>query len=75
MLGKNPNPVQNVITCAQKKDVELHIIEGLHSHDPGHEINNIASKQKTTLDPAMPVALHTLYEIEMNQYTINVDQT
>ena len=30
---------------AQKKDAELHIIEGLHSHDPGPEINNIANKQ------------------------------
>ena len=30
---------------AQKKDVELHIIKGLHSHDSGYEINNINNKQ------------------------------
>ena len=45
VLGKNPTSVQNAITLAQKKDVELCIIEGLHNHDPGHEINNIYNKQ------------------------------
>ena len=30
---------------------------------------------KTTLDPAMLVAACTLYEIVMNQYAINADQT
>ena len=44
VLGKNPTSVQNAITLAQKKNMELCIIESLHSHDPGHEINNIASK-------------------------------
>ena len=29
---------------AQKKDAELRIIEGLHYHDSGHEINNIYPK-------------------------------
>ena len=37
--------VQNAIMLAQKKDAELCIMEGLHSHHTGHEINNIASKQ------------------------------
>ena len=45
MLGKNPTSVQNAITLAQKKDTELCIIEGLHSHDSGHEINNRTTKQ------------------------------
>ena len=45
MLGKNPTSVQNAMMLAQKKDTELHIIERLHSHDAGHKINNIASKQ------------------------------
>ena len=43
MLGKNPSSVQNAITLAQKKDAELHIIEGLHNHDPEHEINHISN--------------------------------
>ena len=30
----------------QKKDKELHIIEGLHNYDPGHKVNNIYNKQK-----------------------------
>ena len=30
---------------------------------------------KTALDPAMLVVAHTLYEIAMNQCTINADQT
>ena len=41
VLGKNPTSVQNTITLAQKKDVELCIIEGLHSHNSYHEINSI----------------------------------
>ena len=41
LLGKNPTSVQNAIILAQKKDAELKIIGGLHSHDSGHEINNI----------------------------------
>ena len=45
ILGKNSTSVQNVITLAQKNDAELHIIEGLPSHDSGHEINNITNKQ------------------------------
>ena len=44
ILGKNPTSVQNAITLAQKKDVELRIIEGLHNHDSGHKINNIYTK-------------------------------
>ena len=44
MLGKNPTSVQNAITLAQKKDVKLCIMEGLHNHDPGQEINNIYNK-------------------------------
>ena len=44
VLSKNPNSVQNAITLAQKKGVELCIIEGLHSHDSDHEINNITNK-------------------------------
>ena len=31
-------------TLAQKKDPELRIIEGLHNHNSGHEINNIYPK-------------------------------
>ena len=45
VLGKNHTSVQNAITLAQKKEVELHIIEDLHNHDSGHEINNINNKQ------------------------------
>ena len=78
MLGKNLTSVQNVIMLAQKKDVELCIIKGLHNHDPGHKVNNIASKQinnKTALNPAMLRAAHTWYEIAMNQYVINPYQT
>ena len=45
VLGKNPTSVKNAITLAQKKDAELCIIEGLHSHDAGHEINSIVNKQ------------------------------
>ena len=48
MLGKNPTSVPNAITLGQKKDVELHIIEGLHNHDPEHEINNISNKHCQT---------------------------
>ena len=39
VLGKNLTSDQNAITLAQKNDAELCIIEGLHSHDSGHEIN------------------------------------
>ena len=39
VLGRNPTSVQNAIMLAQKKDVELHIIEGLHNHDSGHKVN------------------------------------
>ena len=45
VLGKNQTSVHNPITLAQKKDVELCIIEGLHNHDPDHKINNISNKQ------------------------------
>ena len=45
ILGKNPTSVQNAITLAHKKDAELYIIEGLHSHDSGNEVNNITNKQ------------------------------
>ena len=30
---------------AQKKDMELYFIEGLHNHDSEHEVNNIYNKQ------------------------------
>ena len=30
---------------AKKKDAELSIIKGLHSHDWGHEVNDIYPKQ------------------------------
>ena len=33
VLGKNPTSVQNAITLAEKKDAELHIIDGSHNHD------------------------------------------
>ena len=45
VLGKNPTSVQNAITLAWKKDAEFHIMEGLHSYDSGHEINNITANQ------------------------------
>ena len=45
VLGKNPTSVQNAITLVQRKDMELHIIEGLQCVDSGHEINNINNKQ------------------------------
>ena len=41
VVGKNPTSVQITIMLAQKRDAELKIIEGLHNHDSGHEINNI----------------------------------
>ena len=44
MLGKDPTSVQNAITLAQKKDAELHIIEGSHNHDPEHEVYSISNK-------------------------------
>ena len=50
MLGKNPTSVQNAITLAQKKDAKLCIIEGLHNHGPGQEINNISNKQYENLN-------------------------
>ena len=34
-----------VITLAQKKDLELPIIESLHNHDSCDEVNNIYPKQ------------------------------
>ena len=37
--------IQDAITLVQKKDAELCIIEGLHDHDPRHEVNNIYNKQ------------------------------
>ena len=43
ILDKNLS-VQNAIRLAQKKDAELRIIEGLHNHNSGHEINNIYPK-------------------------------
>ena len=45
VLDKNPTSVPNAITLAHKKDAELCIIEGLHNHDSGHEVNNIYIKQ------------------------------
>ena len=53
-------------------------MEGLHSHDPGHEISNIATKQinkKTALHPVILVFVHTLYEIAINQHAIDADKT
>ena len=44
VLGKNQTSVQIAISLAQKKDAELHIIEGLHICDPEHEINHISNK-------------------------------
>ena len=44
MLGKSTS-VQNAITLGQRKDAESPIIEGLHNHDTGHEINNIDNEQ------------------------------
>ena len=62
VLGQNPTSVQNAITLTQKKDAELHIIEGLHNHDPEHEINHISDKQYqiqiVIQDPAMVVVAH-----------------
>ena len=40
-----PTSLQNVITLAQKKDAELHIIAGLHNHYSKHAINHISNKQ------------------------------
>ena len=45
VLGKNLTSVQNTITLVQKNDAELCIIEGLHNHNPGYEINHISNKQ------------------------------
>ena len=45
VLGKDPTSMQNAITLAQKKDAELCITEGLHNHDPEHEVDNISNKQ------------------------------
>ena len=74
MLAKSPSSVQNANILAQKKDVELHIIESLHNHDPGHQviINKIIIK--ITLDPAMLATAHTLLKIVMNQYVIDASQ-
>ena len=43
----SPTWVQNTFTLVQKKDVEFHIIEGLHKHDAGHEINIYNNKKKS----------------------------
>ena len=45
MLGKNPTSVETAITLGHKKNAELHIIEDLHNHYSGHEVNNIYNKQ------------------------------
>ena len=62
VVGKNPTSVQNAIILVQKKDAELCIIEGLHNHDPEHEINNISNMQyqnKIVIqDSAMVVLAH-----------------
>ena len=50
VLGTNPTSVQNAITLAQKKNAELHITEGLHNHDPEHEMNHISNKQYQSQD-------------------------
>ena len=45
MSGKNSTSAQNAVTLVQTKDAEFCIIEGLHNHDPEHEIYNISDKQ------------------------------
>ena len=67
MLGKNPTSVQNTITFAQKKDAELHIIEGLLIH--AMKLTTLLINKsiiKKTLDPAMLVVAPSLYETAMN---------
>ena len=77
ILGKSSTSVQNAIRLAQKKDAELCIIEGLHSHESGHEINKLLRNKLIikALNTAMLVVAHILYEIAMNQYAIDTDQT
>ena len=45
VLSQNPTLIQNIINLAQK-DTELHIIEGLHNHNPVHEINYISNNKQ-----------------------------
>ena len=54
ILGKNPTSVQNAIMLAQKKDVELKIIEGLHNHDLHYEIHKINLSQDDRPDKPGP---------------------
>ena len=54
---------------------KLHIIEGLHSHDLGHEINNIANKQIDNKKDIGPCHACNSPHLAMNQYAINADQT
>ena len=51
VLGKN------TITLALKKDAELKIINGLHNHDSGYEINSIYPKHNNkpiNIDRTLP---------------------
>ena len=45
VLVQSPTSVQSTITLAQKEDAEFYIIEGLHNHDPEHEISHISNKE------------------------------
>ena len=51
-------------------------MEGLHSHDSGHEMNNINNKQNDNQNIMGPchACSHTLQEIIMNQYAIATGQ-
>ena len=78
VLGKNSTLVQNAITLSQKKDAELRIIEGLHNHDSGHEINNTYSKHNDK--PANTGPYHAcngshLIKTVMNQYVTDANLT
>ena len=58
VLGKNPTLGQNATTLALKKDAELHIIEGLHNHDPEHEINDISNNKQYQGKSSSPRPCH-----------------
>ena len=72
VLGKNPTSVQNAITLAA-----LCIIKGLHSHDSGHDVNNIKNKQnnnQNNMGPCHACSGPHLVRYLINQYATDAGQ-
>ena len=76
VLGKNPASVQNTITLAQKKDAKLKIIEELHNHDSGHEINNIYpghNNKSNNIRPCHTCMVLIFLKTVMKQFALDVN--